>query len=129
MLSLFYSLLALGITICLVVPAGFPGFKGKDVLCKFWWISLRGYRPSRKPFCTSTTGLIPLLGSVHYLLPFTTVSSARSCPRRFQSCSPSCFFLNQRRLSFSGPSEASSKSCRAGLIDFSRIQIRLDGLN
>lgn len=111
-LGLFHSLLALGITICLVVAAGFQGFKGQDVLCKFWWISLRGYRPSCKPFWASTTGLISLLGNVHYPLTFTTISSARSGPRRFHSCSLSCFFPNQRCYSPPGPSRVSSMSCR-----------------
>lgn len=32
---------SLGIPICLVVSAGFPEFKGKAILGKFWWISLR----------------------------------------------------------------------------------------
>lgn len=124
-----FSLLALEITICLVVPAGFHWFKGQDHPCKFWWISLRGYRPSSKHFCASPTCVIPLLGNVHYPLTFTTTFSAISVPRSFHSCSPPSLFPHHRCSSIPCPGQVSLMSCRVGLIDSSRIQIGLDGLN
>lgn len=99
----FHCLLSLGITICLVVPAGSSGFKGLDISCKFWCISLRGYRPSCKPFCTSTTGLIPLLGNVHYPLPSLPFSQLDLAPEGFIPAAISASFLTRSVTLFQDP--------------------------